>query len=129
MERAGRDGKAFGGLLDMDVAVGVVSLLAEREDVDGLRAVIANDSHLLVFIVAPVWFNPLSRLLVEQFFMRVSRGPHTAALADIEQLARDEGASGVLMATMLAADDEALGRLFARRGYRKQSTQHFLELH
>lgn len=129
LARSQRDGKHSGGLLDMESAVRVVQHLCEHDSIGEMRAVIAGDSHLFLYFVGPLWFNPHRQIMIEQFFMRVDRGPHSAALQDIEDLAREVGAQGVLMATMLAPDDEALGRLFARSGYQQQSTQHFKEIH
>ena len=128
LARAGRDGKPSGCLVDVDAALRVFSLLAEHEDVGGIRAAIVNDSHFFAYSVGPMWFNPLEPWLLEQFFMRVGRGSTSQALADIEQMGRDLGCKGVLMATSLAANDEALGRLLARFGYAPQSSQHYKDL-
>lgn len=127
--RSARDGKVWADFLDTDACIGVFSWLAEQEDLHGLRCVIVNDSHLLAYCVAPMWFAPDRPLLVEQFFMRVGRGSADQAMEDIKQLARDNGCHGVLMATMLAPDDAALGRLYERHGGTQHSSQYFMEIH
>ena len=127
-ERSARDGKAWATFLDQNACVGVFEFLAENEELGGLRCVIVNDSHLLAYCVAPMWFAPERPLLIEQFFMRVGRGSADEAMAEIKAMAREQGCHGVLMATMLAPDDDALGRLYERHGGRKHSSQYLMEL-
>lgn len=126
LERSRRDGKVWASVIDVDVALSVFRWLGDHEDLGGeLRAVICNDSHLLVYAVGPIWFTkPGTKWLIEQYFARVGHGPFSAAMADIEQLARGYDAAGVLMATMLAPNDEALSRMYAQHGYPQQCAQH-----
>jgi hypothetical protein len=128
-ERSARDGKAWATFLDPDACIGVFEFLAEHEDLGGLRCAIVNDSHLIAYCIAPMWFAPTKPLLVEHFFMRVGRGSSDEAMEQIKQLGRDSGCAAVLMATMLAPDDEALGRLYQRAGGVKHSSQYLMELH
>jgi hypothetical protein len=127
--RSMRDGKVWAQFLDREACVLAFQWLAEHEDLQGLRAVVLNDSHLLAYCVAPMWFAPDKPLLVEQFFMRMARGSGDAAMDDIKQLARDAGCHAVLMATMLAPDDDALGRLYERHGATRHSAQYLMEIH
>lgn len=129
MRRSEREGKQWGGIMDVDAALSVFRHLSEHEDLAGeLRAVVLNDSHFFAYSVGPLWFVPGATFLVEQFFMRVGRGQTTAALTDVEDLGRSLGCRFVLMATSLAANDEALGRLLRSHGYRPHSSQHLKEL-
>jgi hypothetical protein len=127
-KRSERDGKTWAQFLDRDACVSVFQWLAEHEELAGLRCAIVNDSHLFAYCVAPMWFAPDKPLLVEQFFMRVARGSADDAMQDIKQLARDNGCAAVLMATMLAPDDEALGRLYVKHGGSLHSSQYLLEI-
>jgi hypothetical protein len=128
LERSAPGGKVWGQLLDVDACLSVFQLLAEQEDAGGLRCVIANDSHLFAYCMTQFWFMPRVPVLAEQFLLRVGRGPSSTALDEIEDLGRQVGCKFILMATSLAASDEALGRLFRRRGYSPQSSQHLKEL-
>lgn len=127
-ERSARDGKTWATFLDADACIATFAWLAEQEDLQGLRCAIVNDSHLLAYCVAPMWFAPTKPLLVEQFFLRVGRGSSDEAMAQIKLFALEQGCAGVLMATMLAPDDEALGRLYERHGGRQHSSQYLMEL-
>lgn len=129
LARSGREGKRWAEFLDVDACVGVFDWLAQHEDLQGLRAAIVGESHFFAYCVAPMWFAPTRPLLVEQFFMRVARGSCDAAMEDIKQLGRDCGCWGVLMATMLAPDDAALGRLYERHGGTQHSSQYLMEIH
>lgn len=125
MERSRRDGKVWASLIDAEAALAVFAHLSEHQDLGGeLRAAVCNDSHLLVYAVGPLWFVPGKTWLLEQYFARVGRGPIGPALADIDQLALDCGAAGVLMATMLAPNDDALSRIYTQHGYPQQCAQH-----
>lgn len=126
--RSERDGKVWAQFIDADAAIAVFEHLTEHEDMGGLRCAIVGNSHLLAYCVAPMWFAPTKPLLVEQFFMRVARGSSDAAMEEIKQLARDNDCAAVLMATMLAPDDDALGRLYERHGGSKHSTQYLMEI-
>ena len=129
MQRSGRDGKRWGEILDVDAALAVFQHLSEHESLGGeLCAVIVNDSHFFAYSVSPLWFVPGAKFLLEQFWMRVGRGSGTAALDQVEDLGRSLGCRYVLMATSLAANDEALARLLRRRGYFPHSSQHLKEL-
>lgn len=129
MARSQREGKAWAKFIDPDAALAIFAHLSEHESFAGeLRAVIANDSHLLVYVVSPMWFAPAHPLLVEQFFLRVGHGAQHLAMEAIERLGRDLGARGVLMATMLMPNEEAGERLFRQHGYSRQCSQHFKEL-
>lgn len=127
LQRSARDGKRWAELLDPEAAVGLFAWLAESEELNGLRAVIVNDSHLFAYSVGPLWFAR-GTWLIEQFFMRVGRGSTAGALHAIEEFGRAQGCQHVLMATVLAADDAALGRLLHRHGYAQQSSQHYKDL-
>lgn len=127
LQRSARDGKQWDQRLDMGAALAVFEQLAEA-DMPGLRAAVLNCSHLLVYSLGGFWFDPSKLWVIEQFFIRIGRGPAILAMNDIDTLARDAGAKGVIMATSLAANDAALGRLYARHGYSPQSSQHFKEL-
>lgn len=124
LARAAKGGKGWDKLLDLDNCLTVFHMLGEQETCGDLRAAIVNDSHFLCYSVGSLWFMPKTPLLLEQFFMRVGRGSHDTAMDDIEALAQSIGCKGIVMATSLAASDEALGRLLARRGYSPESSQH-----
>jgi hypothetical protein len=124
LERASAGGKGWDKVLDLDACLTVFHILGEQESCGDLRAVIVNDSHFLAYSVGVLWFMPKTPLLLEQFLMRVDRGSSDQAMDDIEALAASIGCKGVLMATSLAPSDAALGRLYARRGYSQESTQH-----
>jgi hypothetical protein len=128
LERSARDGKVWDLVLDVEACVAVFRTLAEQEDVGGLRCAIVNDSHLFAYSVTAFWFMPSVPVLAEQFLLRVGRGSSDAAMDAIEMLGREAGCKFSLMATSLAANDEALGRLYARRGYSPQSSQHLKAL-
>ncbi len=128
MARSSRSGKTWAAIVDVDAALEIFEWLCENESyAELLRAVIVGESHFLAYAVSPMWFAPGRPWLVEQFFLRVAPGDHLLAMADIDQLAQSVGARGTVMATMLAPDDEALGRLFEQDGYRKQCSQYLKE--
>lgn len=94
----------------------------------GLSAAILNNSHLLVYSLGGPWFaQDGERWLIEQFFMRVDAGEEAGAYEALELLAEDLGASRIIMATALARRDEALGKVYERYGYAKQSSQYVKE--
>lgn len=128
LARSARDGKTWAQFLDANACCAVFEHLAANEELAGLRCAIVNDSHLIAYCVAPMWFAPAKPLLVEQFFMRVGHGSSDEAMRQIKQLARDSGCMAVLMATMLAPNDEALGRLYQKHGGVQHSTQYLMEL-
>lgn len=128
MARSRRQGKTWAAIIDVESALGIFAWLAENETyADHLRAVIVGESHFFAYAVSPMWFAPAKPWLVEQFFLRVAPGEHQHAMADIDAMAQALGVRGTLMATMLAPDDEALGRLFEQGGYRKQCSQYLKE--
>lgn len=128
MQRSGRDGKDWAARLETDSALAIFQRLADGEDIPGLQAVILNDSHLLVYSLGHPWWTKDKAWLIEQFFIRIGRGPAAGAFHDLDELAKSLGATTVVMATSLAANDQALGRLYARHGYTPQSSQHIKEL-
>lgn len=91
----------------------------------GLQATVLNDSHLLLWTLGSPWYAPSERWITEQFYVRIGKGSSKDAFVAIDALARNVGATGVVMATSLAADDSALGRLLASNGYSGMSSQHF----
>lgn len=112
--------------IDIDHVIATLKDLAAGNNPGGLQAVILNGSHLLVFSIGGPWFGK-DTWLIEQFFMRVGKGDEADAYAALELLAEDAGASHIIMATALARNDEALGKVYQRYGYTKQSTQYVKE--
>lgn len=128
MQRASGKGKTWENRTDIEAAIAVAQALADGQDIPGLQATVLNNSHLLVYSVGSPWYASSSKWLIEQFFIRIGRGTVGCALNDLDELARQLGATTVVMATSLAANDAALGRLYAQHGYSSQSSQHFKEL-
>lgn len=127
MQRSERDGKDWDNRLESEAALAIFQRLADGEDIPGLQAVILNDSHLLVYSLGHPWWCKDKAWMIEQFFIRIDRGPASGAFHDLDELAKSLGCTTVVMATSLAANDQALGRLYAKHGYRPQSSQHFKE--
>lgn len=90
----------------------------------GLDTVILAGTHLLTFSIGAPWFNPGKRWLTEQFFTRIGTGPAASAYEALDDLARDLRVDATVMATSLAPNDEALGKLYEEQGYRLQSSQY-----
>ena len=128
MRRSAGKGKDWGGRIDVEGAIAVAQALANGQEIAGLEAYVLNNSHLLIFSMGAPWYAFREVWLIEQFFIRIGRGPLDAALHDLDILARDRSAKRIVMATSLAADDSALGRLYGRNGYRPDSTQHIKDL-
>lgn len=112
--------------IDIDHVRATLDDLANNRHAGNLQAVILNGSHLLIFSIGGPWFAQ-GTWLIEQFFMRVGPGDEADAFAALELLAEDAGASHIIMATALARNDEALGKVYQRYGYTKQSTQYVKE--
>lgn len=124
LARAAKGGKRWEELLDLDGTLAIFGMLGEGKTCGDLRACIVGESHFLCYSIGALWFAPSAPMLLEQFFVRIGRGSNDTAMDEIEALAQSHGCRGVVMATSLAANDEALGRLYARRGYTGQSSQH-----
>jgi len=107
-----------------EAALTVWNQLAQGEEPYGLHAAVLNDSHILVFTFGTPWYAK-GKWIIEQFFLRIGKGSSKDAFDAIDLLAAKLGASGVTMATSLASDDSALGRLLASHGYSPMSSQHF----
>lgn len=120
-----RSQKDWARALDRPAALAVMHKLAQDNGPYGLQATVLNDSHLLVWTFGGPWYAPTEKWITEQFFLRLGRGSTDAAFDAIDLLKERTGASGVIMATSLAKNDEALGRLLARHGYMPMSSQHF----
>lgn len=128
MQRSVRDGKDWDNRLDIEAALDVFQALADGKEIPGLMAVVLNDSHLLVYALGSPWWTNRKTWLTEQFFIRIGRGSADGAFNDLDEFAKSLGCSSIVMATSLAANDEALGRLYARHGYSPQSSQHIKDL-
>jgi len=128
MQRASGKGKNWDSRTDIEAAIAIAQALADGQDIPGLQAAVLNNSHLLIYNIGSPWFSSSKVWLIEQFFIRIGRGPVACAMRDLDDLARAQGATTVVMATSLAANDTALGRLYAQHGYGAQSTQHIKEL-
>lgn len=120
-----RSNKEWARAVDTGASVKTLADLIRECEHAGLSAAVLNDSHLLIYTVASPWYAPNEKLIVEQFFVRMDRGQTDEALAALDLLAKDLGATGAVMATSLAANDAALGRLLTRYGYSAMSSQHF----
>lgn len=105
-------------------ALNVWNALGRGESPFGLHAAVLNDSHVLVFTFGKPWYAK-GNWIIEQFFLRVGKGSSKDAFAAIDLLAEKLGATGITMATSMAADDSALGRLLGTNGYSPMSQQHF----
>lgn len=116
--------KEWSRKLSKDDALEVLTKLAEGTNPYGLHATVLNDSHLLVWQFGGMWYAPQERWIVEQFYVRIGKGSSDDALVAIDALARNIAATGTIMATALAHNDEALGRLLAKSGYQPMSSQH-----
>ncbi|MES1979735.1 MAG: hypothetical protein V4451_16975 [Pseudomonadota bacterium] len=128
LRRSAGKGKDWEGRMDTEAAIEIAQALADGQDIPGLQATVLNNSHLVIYSLGSPWYACTKVWFIEQFFIRIGRGPVACALHDLEDLARALGASTIVMATSLAANDSALGRLYAQHGYSGQSTQHFKEL-
>lgn len=113
--------KTWAGRVDKPTALAAV-LAALSGTHTALRAVVLNDSHVLLYGMGTMWWNP-TPMLIEQMFIRVARGDSTAALAAIDLLAASLGAHSIAFGTNLARNDAALSRLLGRAGYTLQSHQ------
>lgn len=127
LSRSARDGKNWDMRINPADALDVIVNLMFNTGPPGLEAVVLNDSHVLLFSVGNPWWSK-TPWLVEQFYIRLARGPSSIALADVDQLARDRNCTSIVFGTSLSADDEALSRLLARAGYQPQSRQLIKEL-
>lgn len=105
-------------------ALDTLQMLATDRGPYGLQATVLNDSHLLIWSFDAPWYAAKERWIIEQFFVRIGRGPSDKAFAAIDLLSDKLSATGVLMATSLAADDSALGRLYQKHGYAPMSQQY-----
>jgi hypothetical protein len=128
MRRSGGRGKHWDDRIEVDGAICVAQALADGVEIPGLQASVLSNSHLLIYTLGSPWFNSSKVWLIEQFFIRIDRGPVGFAFRDLEDLARAQGASRIVMATSLAANDAALGRLYAQNGYSPESSQHIKDL-
>lgn len=117
--------KEWARKLSKDDALSTLYLLAKDTGPYGLQATVLNDSHLLVWTFAGPWYAMSEKWITEQFFVRIGKGSTADALAAIDLLAEKIGATGTVMATSLAANDAALGRLYGQHGYSPMSSQHF----
>lgn len=122
-------GKDWERRTDLDAVLELYRLMADGSEPYGLKTVILNGTHLLTYSISSPWYNPSARWLVEQFFIRIRPGHDPSpAYAAIEEVARDEAADTIVLATAFAPDDEALGETYSKYGYTKQSTQHIKQL-
>lgn len=111
--------------LSRESALATLQKLATEEKPFGLEATVLNDSHLLIWSFSAPWYAGDQRWITEQFFLRVGKGSTADAFTAIDLLAEKIGATGVVMATSLAHNDAALGRLLGAQGYSPMSSQHF----
>lgn len=119
--------KQWGDIVDFDQAMSVIKYIADHGQFAGIRAVVLNGTHLLFYSVGNLWFIK-TPVLVEQFFIRIAPGPEAGAYAELDELARELGLSHIIMATAFAGSDEALGSVYERHGYTKQSSQYIKEV-
>ena len=117
--------KEWAVTLTREVAIATLEKMGREEKPFGLYASVLNDSHLLIWSFAAPWYAGDQRWITEQFFLRIGKGATKDAFTAIDLLARNIGATGVVMATSLARNDAALGRLLAGQGYQPMSSQHF----
>lgn len=110
--------------LSREDALGVIKQLAKDNGPYGLQATVLNDSHLLVWTFAGPWYAMSEKWITEHFFVRIGKGSTKLALDAIDLLASKIGATATVMATSLAANDAALGRLYGQSGYSPMSSQH-----
>lgn len=128
LRRSGGRGKHWDDRVEVDGAICVAQALADGTEIPGLQASVLSNSHLLIYSLGSPWFSNSQVWLIEQFFIRIGKGSVGAAFRDLEDLARASGARRIVMATSLAANDAALGRLYAQNGYSPESSQHIKDL-
>lgn len=121
-----RANKTWTQSIDKEQALNAFFGLYQGQHPYGLNAVVVNNSHVLIYQIGSVWYNPLTPIVLVQLYVRVNKGSGKEALAAVKSLAQEEGAAGVIMATSFAKNDPALGRLLAQEGYAPMSQQHFL---
>lgn len=127
LSRSERDGKDWNNRVNANDALEVIVSLMFNEGPPGLEAVVLNDSHLLLFSVGNPWWSK-TPWLIEQFYIRLARGPSDKALAALDELAADRKCTSIVFGTSMAAKDAALARLLGRAGYTPQSQQLIKEL-
>jgi hypothetical protein len=128
VERSAESGKTWATRLEPTQALQAFAKLLDGGELpNGVKAVMLEDSHVLLYAVSSPWWNT-DRWLSEQFFIRVGRGSTDKAMAALDSLARGLGCTQIVFATSLAARDVSLSRLLSRFGYSQESTQHIKDL-
>lgn len=117
--------KEWSRTITVDEALGTLKLLSQDNGPYGIQATVLNDSHLLVWTFGAPWYAVGEKWITEQFFVRIGRGKSSDAFAAIDRLAAKIGATGIVMATSLAHNDEALGKILVNEGYTGMSSQYF----
>jgi hypothetical protein len=122
LRRAGRDKEVWKHVnLDSTVEAAKQAVLGEHEQ---LKAVILDNAYLFIYHTGLMWWGDGRPWLLEQFFMRLAKeGTPSRAMAGIDQLAKDEGCSLIIMGSTLSPDDEAMARLCKMHGYSQQGLQ------
>lgn len=121
-----RADKEWSRKITQEDALAVLQQLSTGSIVNNqLHATVLNDSHLLVWQFGGLWYAPHEKWIIEQFYVRIGKGSHRDALLAVDALARNIGATGTIMGTALAKNDDALGRLLSQSGYSPMSQQYF----
>lgn len=97
-----------------------------------IKAVVINETHLLVYLVVSPWYNDKTLDLYELGFYRVRKGGggigFTGIVKAFEDIARQCGATRIVVGTSLPSNKEALARLYRRAGYTDHATALFKEV-
>jgi len=97
-----------------------------NDDHPVVKAAILGNTHVFVYGVGPVWWDPETKWLLEQFFARLGPGD-SDPLGAIDALAQHLGCKYIAFGTSLASQDEALGRYLEAGGYSQQSAHYVKE--
>lgn len=128
LSRSREGGKDWAPMVDLRAVTRAYEAMAMGHIRDGLKTAILNDSHLITYSMGSPWYAPRQFFLIEQFFIRIAPGPTDLAFAALDDLAKEEEADAIVMATAFAPNDADLAATYARYGYSQQSTQHIKQL-
>ena len=96
-----------------------------------LQDVVINGAYVLTFAMTEVWYLKGGLTLCEQFLLKLPphlvTGPGGNPLPVIEQLAKDYGATRVILSDGLGSSP-ALGRLYNRGGYERMASEYVKEV-
>ena len=93
--------------------------------IDG-GVILMSDTGMIGGVLSPLYFNPAHVVAVELFWWATAGG---GALREaFEEWAKDGGAHAVQFSALGNTHSEAMGRMFARHGYRPVETGYLKDL-